>query len=417
MALTIVIPRVLAACVLGAALATTPALSPAALGAGPLDPDLIATVELRDGYIDYELEPGPLHFLDEENQPLAVQVVDGCAVNGHYWIFGAGLSGVSLPLSLLDQRTGKETRVTLPPYDPGQPIDTVFDPEALPICGDDVQMGGLPALDALATFTAAGGRGEDGVDAIRLLSDGSDRAYRRLVRVGQDFSIISRGLPVVAIDGSPEEDQIYLFTEGRTPRTVEGIVFSGAEGMLPDRAQLDRALAKVTKARVRRAFETAKNGRVPRGIIEDLGLRRVERVHHVGLDFSTLGADAYLAMARWIREGSKPPEPPALVQQRFGVELVRADGTRTALPLTGPFVGSASEGRLWQYGTSDAMVQIADTCVLDGSYWVWAGARTDEPLELVVTDDATGGSVTQLLWTDREEISRLADTASLELCP
>ena len=60
------------------------------------------------------------------------------------------------------------------------------------------------------------------------------------------------------------------------------------------RQKLTQAARKLTNARVRRAYETARNGRVPQGIIEDLGLRRVDRVHHISLDFDQLGADAYL---------------------------------------------------------------------------------------------------------------------------
>ena len=54
--------------------------------------------------------------------------------------------------------------------------------------------------------------------------------------------------------------------------------------MLPASAKLDKVVKDLTNARVRRAYETAKNGRVPQGIIEDLGLKKVERVHHVSLE-------------------------------------------------------------------------------------------------------------------------------------
>ena len=108
----------------------------------------------------------------------------------------------------------------------------------------------------------------------------------------------------------------------------EGIVFSGKEGMLPATSRLEKAVKGLTKANVRRAYETAKNRRVPKGIIGDLGLKQVERVHHVSLDFDTLGADAYLAAARWIKEGGKAIEPPVPVEPRFSVELVTADGEK-----------------------------------------------------------------------------------------
>jgi hypothetical protein len=99
------------------------------------------------------------------------------------------------------------------------------------------------------------------------------------------------------------------------------------------------------------------------------------------------------------------------------VDLVTADGSSTRLPLIGPFQGSPGDGRLWEYGSDTAKVQIIDGCDLSGSYWTVAAAVTDEPLELVITDPQAGTTESQPLWTDRESVSRLADTASLPSCP
>lgn len=411
---TVRLPRLLVG-VLAASVAVTVALPATTSAVG--DPELVATLELREGFIEYELEPGTLHFFDEEGQPLAVQIIDGCAINDHYWFFGAGLSGVPLQLSILDRTSGKETRPALPPFQPGVPIGTVFDAQALEVCGEDVQVGGLPPLDATGTFTSADGRGQDLTAAIRLLSDGAERAYRRIAQGGQTYRVISRRAPVAAIDDSADLDRLYLLTEGRIPRSVEGIVFSGGEGMLPEQAALAAKVEDLPKSRVRRAYELASNGRLPKALMGDLGLRGVQRVHHVDLDFETLGSDAYLALAGWIRKGGQPIEPPALVEQRFTVELVRADGSRSELPLTGPFVGSDAAGSRWEYGSNEARVQISDSCRLTGSFWTWAGARTDEPLELAITDTVSGQTVSHLLWSDRREVSTMADTAALTGCP
>jgi len=194
-------------------------------------------------------------------------------------------------------------------------------------------------------------------------------------------------------------------------------VFTGDEGMLPARAQLEKALDGIANARVRRAFEAAKGGKVPRGIIEDLGLRKVQRVHHADLDFQSLGSEAYLTIAGWIAEGKTPLEPPALVDERFTVELVTTDGTRTAVPLTGPLVGSEQDGHVWHYGSADTLVQIADECGMTGSFWTWAGTRAADPLELVITDTVAGASATPLTWTARGDLALLSDTAALTTCP
>jgi hypothetical protein len=48
--------------------------------------------------------------------------------------------------------------------------------------------------------------------------------------------------------------------------------------------------------------------------------------------------------------------------------------------------------------------------------WTWAGARTDAPLELVITDGSTGESVSHVVWTDGREVSRHSDTSTLAAC-
>jgi len=42
---------------------------------------------------------------------------------------------------------------------------------------------------------------------------------------------------------------------------------------------------------------------------------------------------------------------------------------------------------------------------------------TDEPVELVITDTTDGTMVSHLVWTDRRDVSRLADTSALTSCP
>jgi hypothetical protein len=392
-------------------------VAPGVVLAAATDPELVATVDLPNGTIEYEMELGALHFFDKEGQPFAIEVIDGCAINDNLWVYGAGLSGIPIPVTVTDRKTYRSASLVLPPFEPGVPIGTLFEPEALPLCDDESQAGGLPPLDALATFTSANARGSDTTDIITLLSDGSDDAYQRVVRDDESLTVISRRSPMAAIDDSPGTDQLMLLTESRTPRQLEGIVFSGGESMLPAQAKLGKDLKSLTNSRVRRAYETAKNGRVPQGIIEDLGLKKVDRIHHVSLDFDTLGAEAYLAAARWIKTGGAPIEPPNPVEQRFTVEIVQAGGDSQMVPLVGPLVGSDAEGQRWEHASKTALVQIIDTCALTGSFWTWAGVLADEPVELVITDTTDGTLVSHLVWTDRRDVSRMSDTASLTSCP
>jgi hypothetical protein len=392
------------------------AVLPPDTGLAATDAQLKATLELPQGDIDFPLEAGTLHFFDEEGAPFIVQVIDGCAVNGHYWVFGAGLGSAAVPLTVFDERSGKSHRTVLPAYEPGGAIGTILEPDALAICREG-PIGGLPESGGIATYTSISPRCLDRSESIVLLAEGRPDGYQALIRDGTDRDRVISDAPLAIIDDSREWDELHLLAEGRTPRQVEGIRFSGPQGMLPGQATLEKALADITKARVRRAFEAAKGWTVPQPLIDDLGLTGIDCIYHVSLEFDTPGADAYLAEAGWIEEGGAPLEPPQLVTERFSVDLVKADGTSTRLPLTGPFQGAAGDGQLWEHVSDAAKVQIIDGCDLSGSYWTVAAAVTDEPLELVITDPETGTSVSQLLWTDRESTSRLSDTASLPACP
>ena len=67
--------------------------------------------------------------------------------------------------------------------------------------------------------------------------------------------------------------------------------------------------------------------------------------------------------------------------------------------------------------TARTLVEIIDNCGLTGAFWTWAGVVTDEPVEMVITDTTNGTSVSHLVWTDRRDVSRLADTSALTSCP
>ena len=392
------------------------ALAAAAVGlpssvAASTDAELHATLRLPRGDIDLPLETDVLQTFDEEGAPFLIQVFDGCAINDRYWVFAAGLGPEGVPLTIVDDVSLESHETVIPPFVPGEPIDTVFDPEALDICRDAAS-GGLPELEGSAAYTTVTSRCADGTDEILLLSDGRSDAYRTLIHDGEQSAVFSTD-PIAIREESSARDDLFLLAEGRTPGLVEGVRFSGDQGMLPRQSTLERSLRELTRARIRRAFETAKSKLVPDQMIRDLGLRDVDCVFHVGLDFDTTGAPAYLAEAGWIREGGVAVQPPQLVDPRFDVQLVRADGESVALPLTGPLQDTPGEGMYWEYASDAAKIRVLDGCALGNAFWTLAAAVTEEPLEVVVTDTQTGNSARYLLWTDRQPASRLADTTSL----
>ena len=112
----------------------------------------------------------------------------------------------ALGVTIFDRDSGESASVVLPPYERGEPVGTAFEPEALPLCRDDIESGGLPVLDGRAAFTSADARGVDGTEDLLLVSDGSDSRYRRLLMSGTSFDIIGRGSPIVAIVDSGASD-------------------------------------------------------------------------------------------------------------------------------------------------------------------------------------------------------------------
>ena len=204
--------------------------------------------------------------------------------------------------------------------------------------------------------------------------------------------------------------------EGRTPRRIEGVVFSGPKGMLPKRAKLDRGLDALTYGRVRRAFEAAKNERLPDLLIEDLGLKRVRCVHHISLEFATTSASVYLDTAGWIEDGGTLPEPAPLVEPRFTVEVISADGSSVSLPLVGPDVGSSEDGKLWRYGDAQTIVQVVDNCEFSGSHWMFAASAGETPIQLMITAIVGGETASYALAGRTDGTMALADTSALRAC-
>ena len=72
---------------------------------------------------------GAFWFFEEDNLEVVVKVLDGCAINGHYWLFATGLTDVETRVTI--RRLGAPGLAT---YDSpaGQPFQAIRDVEALP---------------------------------------------------------------------------------------------------------------------------------------------------------------------------------------------------------------------------------------------------------------------------------------------
>jgi calcineurin-like phosphoesterase family protein len=74
---------------------------------------------------------GLLWFFAPDNWELLVKVIDGCALNGRYWVFAAGSTDVEYTLTVTDTATGRTARYenTL-----GRPAPAITDTDAFATC-------------------------------------------------------------------------------------------------------------------------------------------------------------------------------------------------------------------------------------------------------------------------------------------
>ena len=82
-------------------------------------------VVVREGTND----SGLFRFFNPENWEVLIKVLDGCAVNGHVWVYGASTTDLGYTIRVTDTVTGavKEYR-----NEPGMPAPAITDPAAFP---------------------------------------------------------------------------------------------------------------------------------------------------------------------------------------------------------------------------------------------------------------------------------------------
>ena len=76
-------------------------------------------------------DSGLFYFFNPDNWELLVKVLDGCGVNGHWWVFFAATTNVEFELRVTDTSTGE----VVPYANPlGHRADAVTDTAAFATC-------------------------------------------------------------------------------------------------------------------------------------------------------------------------------------------------------------------------------------------------------------------------------------------
>lgn len=76
-------------------------------------------------------DAGFFTFFDADNIELDVKVLDGCAINGHYWVFAAGTTNVGVDMVVEDTANGTVRNYSNPN---GQVFEAILDIEAFATC-------------------------------------------------------------------------------------------------------------------------------------------------------------------------------------------------------------------------------------------------------------------------------------------
>ena len=67
-------------------------------------------------------DTGYLWFFESTNVEVVLKVLDGCGLNGHYWVFAGGLTNVNVVITVTDTQTGMKQVYTNPANTTFQPI-------------------------------------------------------------------------------------------------------------------------------------------------------------------------------------------------------------------------------------------------------------------------------------------------------
>jgi len=108
-----------------------------ATGQGPTGPGFTKTLTGDTGYA---------WFFQESNVEVLLKVLNGCGLNGHFWVFAAGLTNVRTDITVADSLTGAVKIYHSPT---GQAFQPIQDTSALACAG-----GGLGVGDARAAVTS-----------------------------------------------------------------------------------------------------------------------------------------------------------------------------------------------------------------------------------------------------------------------
>jgi len=358
---------------------------------------------------------------------LTVQIIDGCPVNGRVWVFAAGSGADAVRLVITDLATGTSVEHSFPGPPGGEPLGTLFDPDAFATCGQGpdtwLPAPELPALEGEAVFRPVAGRCPDFVTPLSIAQSGPGRAYDRLVFRGEQVNPIVSLDPVAAADGSRSYDERIALLAGEDPGAIEGLVLSGAQGRLPAPRAFAHRVMRLGRDGLAAALDRTRRGRLPRDVRTQLGAGRAACTYHVAIELDGPDYDPGQARALLVESGWRlEPLDPA-PSDRFMVEVSSGDGPGQPLVALPPLPASGPLGPTLLFRGAEAMVGVVDACALDERYWVigagpGGATASGGPVELAVRDSTSGEVMSYPLGAAVGPATpAIVDTSAFATCP
>ena len=72
---------------------------------------------------------GLFYFFGPDNWEILIKVLDGCAINGHHWVYAASATDLGMDITVTDTVTGSTWTYE---KEPGDPAPAITESEAFP---------------------------------------------------------------------------------------------------------------------------------------------------------------------------------------------------------------------------------------------------------------------------------------------
>lgn len=101
-------------------------------------------------------DTGYFWFEYDSNVEVVVKVLDGCAVNGHHWVFATGLTNIEVTMTVIDKQTGRVQTYINPQGEAFAPIQDTKAFVCSPSSKVDTGLSGSPSFDAPVEWVEIG---------------------------------------------------------------------------------------------------------------------------------------------------------------------------------------------------------------------------------------------------------------------